>query len=575
LSHSNVFTNIIYSPYLLNEARHDLSLSLGRVGIHSTLQESHEKVEFVLQVDGRSRWTSGFLSLDGLRKLDTKVRFSAHKRSRIRTLLVYRRQIKGVALRTSQSLTWKVTKPVNGFRYLLVKGSQVQVSSAVMKMQARVARRVKLARRTFIRSPVSSTLRPNPEIINKQFLRVAEVGNQGTLQPAQSTRVVMPILSFRRDWTGTRTPGFRTKKPKQLPVNPHTVTILEVLDDRYTRYQVNTITGDHALDHRPFSDVYALPGHQDLTPYKDKAAGIALQRLISRAQLGIQANFAQNLAQMNQLTALVAGNATRIVKSLRALRRFNFTGAVNALTSGRGNSGIVGGGLSTSKSVASNWLQLQYGWKPLLKDIENFFNILPTSFEQGSTVHRVTGTGSFRNEIITLHPPGDAQIGESHVGRTTRQSRSSVRYGISYRVDDPMVQFFSQLGFTNPINLAWEVLPFSFVADWFLPIGSYLEQASAFHGLTFLDGYKTTFTREKMDSANTYGGSVVGVPQTLINFGCSYRRERITLTRERLTAFPGSVVPSLTLNPFENSGSAAGTNNRAWNAIALLTQTFK
>jgi hypothetical protein len=31
------------------------------------------------------------------------------------------------------------------------------------------------------------------------------------------------------------------------------------------------------------------------------------------------------------------------------------------------------------------------------------------------------------------------------------------------------------LGLYDPAGLAWELLPFSFVADWFVPIGNYLE----------------------------------------------------------------------------------------------------
>jgi hypothetical protein len=31
------------------------------------------------------------------------------------------------------------------------------------------------------------------------------------------------------------------------------------------------------------------------------------------------------------------------------------------------------------------------------------------------------------------------------------------------------------LGLTNPLNVAWELVPFSFVVDWFIPIGSFFD----------------------------------------------------------------------------------------------------
>jgi hypothetical protein len=30
------------------------------------------------------------------------------------------------------------------------------------------------------------------------------------------------------------------------------------------------------------------------------------------------------------------------------------------------------------------------------------------------------------------------------------------------------------LGLVNPLEIAWEVVPYSFVVDWFLPVGSYI-----------------------------------------------------------------------------------------------------
>jgi hypothetical protein len=46
----------------------------------------------------------------------------------------------------------------------------------------------------------------------------------------------------------------------------------------------------------------------------------------------------------------------------------------------------------------------------------------------------------------------------------------------------------ASLGITNPLLVAWELVPFSFVVDWFLPIGNYLES------LDSLLGYETAYT---------------------------------------------------------------------------------
>lgn len=47
---------------------------------------------------------------------------------------------------------------------------------------------------------------------------------------------------------------------------------------------------------------------------------------------------------------------------------------------------------------------------------------------------------------------------------------------------------FSRLGITNPALIAWELLPWSFVADWFVPVGDYLSLLDATLGWDFQGG---------------------------------------------------------------------------------------
>lgn len=52
----------------------------------------------------------------------------------------------------------------------------------------------------------------------------------------------------------------------------------------------------------------------------------------------------------------------------------------------------------------------------------------------------------------------------------------------------------SQFGLGNPAELAWEVIPFSFVVDWALPIGGWLYSLDALKGVTGIKGCLTTKT---------------------------------------------------------------------------------
>lgn len=62
-----------------------------------------------------------------------------------------------------------------------------------------------------------------------------------------------------------------------------------------------------------------------------------------------------------------------------------------------------------------------------------------------------------------------------------------------------------QFGLANPTAVAWELVPFSFVADWFVGIGDYLAAQTALLGLEVLDGGTSQL------SVRTYTTRVTGV----------------------------------------------------------------
>lgn len=72
-----------------------------------------------------------------------------------------------------------------------------------------------------------------------------------------------------------------------------------------------------------------------------------------------------------------------------------------------------------------------------------------------------------------------------------------------------------QLGFANPVGLAWELIPYSFVVDWALNIGSYLDLQTSLWGLKVLDagyslqcdGYTTVTARPAPGNVNTGQGN--------------------------------------------------------------------
>lgn len=467
---------------------------------------------------------------------------------------------------------WLNLPPLRTYRTTKMGTRRVRLSSLRSRYPKAIISARLWAYRVVVKPPIagrakvtrSTNIRPSPEIRYVPFNEVAE--ETMTTGSYIRTDTLASKKIFERSWTGTRTPNFGDLKPKQLPVNPHTVSV------RYVYSNLTVVRGwdltnlnRYSASIQLFTKRYPEPG----APMHDSRAEFkALRKLIDKSQLGLDANLAQDFAQIGQTTRLITSNVTRIVKSVSALRRGNIPGAVSALVAGRSStsSKIAKGYPSIRKSLAHNWLELQYGWKPLLQDIEGTLKSLPVLQDPNRFVQRVAVSASQTATFAETFDPVAISGQTAGLGKTAIRRDSFCRYVLRFRLASPLRSFMAQTGFTNPINLAWEILPFSFVVDWFLPIGPYLEALSAFDGLEFLDGSKTLFTRRRRISAVDNEQVAEGNPLGFVTEHSEYQEEWVILDRTKLTSFPGSTLPS-----FKN-GLASVTH--AQNALALLHSIF-
>ena len=558
------------SPHL-NDNPIDKAFTLGLLLREQNRAES-EACEITITQGGRLVHTTGALRVSSLKNHVSEAVVYPIKGKEIVARLGYTRFIKRVPYRVAVRFRVKqIPIGKSGRVRIPVNGPAVLSSGILRKARSRVVRFAKSPYKRRSSQPQNRPLRESPEIANRSFLRTFESGIGGVRNGY--TQTVVPVLDHSRTWSGSRTPNYGKLKPGQLPVNPHAVKIVEVLENKYSKYQTQAASGNWELNIFPYTEVYTPP----LSPiaiHLPLAEQKAIRKLIDAAGAGIQANLAQNLAQYGQVTSMIANNAMRIVNALKFVKQAKRLGnkqlytAAGILTAGRGNQGINMNALNSSKSVASNWLELQYGWKPLLSDIKGTLEAIPTLSNVGSFVRSVEASASAAKESVVAYPPGDGVIGFGNGGKTTFINKTRTKFKIRFRMSDPTLAFVAQTGFTNPLNLAWEILPFSFVADWFLPIGPYLETLSAWHGLTFIGGSRTNFTRVWMASTIAYSGPSAIEPSVNVLKNASYREEQVWLNRVGLTDFPSQVAPVLNLR-----GLSGGV--RAQNAIALLTGAFK
>lgn len=213
-------------------------------------------------------------------------------------------------------------------------------------------------------------------------------------------------------------------------------------------------------------------------------------------------------AERKATSRMLGDTATRMAKAVRALRRGEFRNAARWL-------GIRNDpGKPRGSNWTNHWLQLQYGWKPLLSDIYGSCDAL-SKRSNGDWIVTAKATRNDSSYWYTERlPQGSTYVTSNADAFSCRADRLR---GVFVRIDavpgNDLTMSLSSLGITNPLLIAWEVVPYSFVIDWILPVGAWLESLDALLGYnqawTSITTYNHITWREWGRSREWPGGSYV------------------------------------------------------------------
>jgi hypothetical protein len=202
-------------------------------------------------------------------------------------------------------------------------------------------------------------------------------------------------------------------------------------------------------------------------------------------------------------------------------------------------------GLS-SRDVTGRWLEMQYGWMPLVSQ----------AYEAAKAVEALTGPRVLRFRVSSGSKVA-MYDGSQNPGCYTYPVRASYSKSIIAELYEDLALQRS-LGLVNPAEILWEIVPYSFVVDWFLPIGSYI---SAWGVIPHLQGRFLTTTR---------AGQKAGKIQRLgLCASTNYPPEMTK--RDSWFSLTREVSTSLTIpTPTFNEAPKALSGRRIFNAAALI-----
>jgi hypothetical protein len=295
---------------------------------------------------------------------------------------------------------------------------------------------------------------------------------------------------------------------------------------------INLVWDDHISNYQTLGAyVVPDPGYDN---GKDQSITSALNNLASNSS-----NWGENLGQARKTIDEFSHAVERGGKILKVFKNKDFSSLFSGLKNLR----------DAQKTAADLWLEYSYGWKPLASDIYELQQAVH-GYLKAPAVVTAKGGGRSSNEVSFLWA-GKWQ----HHGSAT----SSHRTFLSGNLTNPELHLLNQAGLANPVSIAWELVPWSFALDWFIPVGQTLQACTAGLGLSDCTGFTSSQTHDNLSIYH-----IVDYPDSgYVSNGGDYQEMGFSFHRQCHASLP---LPRLYANP------TPYRTERALNALALVRQ---
>jgi hypothetical protein len=216
------------------------------------------------------------------------------------------------------------------------------------------------------------------------------------------------------------------------------------------------------------------------------------------------------------------------------------------------------------KKLPGWYLEYLYGWKPLMDDIDNITDRLVKSIDMGETMHvmlKGKWIGYGEKTVTNFHGgPWGSQCTVESVLRL-KQKNTSV---FKYMFPSDRLPTLEPTGF---FGTSYELAPYSFVLDWLLPVGSWLQALDANAlAVYFIEGSSSEMVRVLSIDRQIHTGTSPGWTVEMTRYQTELQSKPWNFTRVLET--PWSITSRVPFRTDLNLQHAA-------QGMALLTQAMK
>jgi hypothetical protein len=153
---------------------------------------------------------------------------------------------------------------------------------------------------------------------------------------------------------------------------------------------------------------------------------------------------------------------------------------------------------SLEKATSNAWLEERYGWAPLIMDGNAIIKESALAFERSEKRRLVSRSSQVMSKESSCDYTNNIEptMGFRFSGHTSVKCEMRVHAGVIRSIEaagtGEKASAILGLGTRDLLPTLWETIPYSFVLDWFVNVGSYLQAVSPALGTQFLAAWVTT-----------------------------------------------------------------------------------
>lgn len=300
----------------------------------------------------------------------------------------------------------------------------------------------------------------------------------------------------------------------------------------------------------PYQNGFGITITGDLGVFLDTKAGtVSAPLAANEANLLIEA-----YAKMNGSSVMIGENLATLGETIGMLRH-PFRNAVDLLSRMEKHrlQRLGKTAASAIKATASTWLEYRYGWQPLILDGEAIIDRSHKARDRCERKRLVARAGcstsksdSGSSPATTLYAGLATRVSWS--ATATRRCGAGVLYEIRNRTKSEELASFLGTRARDLPSTVWELIPASFVVDWFVGVGSWLQAVMPDPNINVL-GHWSTVVKTYERTMSGYCTPPVEAPTGQHYEGSlgSCQEKSFTLMRDCST--PIASAPVLTMKP--------------------------